>query len=62
MWIEECKGLANRGFICTHCGKLFCPAWQRLWFKRLSIYTNHEAKLKCPSCGIRDFCTQNRDR
>lgn len=40
-------------FICRHCGKRFHADRRQLFF---SVHTWGEYKLKCPQCGMTDYC------
>lgn len=54
---EECKDIADKGFVCPNCGKEFSPKWQSLYYKLPSVYTYNVAKLRCPACKERDMCS-----
>lgn len=43
-------------FVCPHCGAQFKVPWYKLIFEKNRVYIWKQAKLKCPSCGIKDGC------
>ncbi len=51
-----CQEIADKPFKCPNCGHRFYVKWYQMFFKRMTVYTYKNARLKCPACGITDMC------
>lgn len=52
--IVQARKQSKHSFICGSCGKVFRPKWTQLY---LTFHLNEEYIIKCPFCGIYDFCS-----
>ena len=47
------KRQGRHRFRCKHCGRSFQPAWKELLFE---VHVLNAHRIRCPFCGIKDFC------
>lgn len=45
---------SKHNFKCINCGKEFQPIWTQMVFE---VHSMKEHKIKCPYCGVKDYCT-----
>lgn len=45
---------SKHNFKCKNCGKEFHPKWTQMTFE---VHSMKEHKIKCPCCGVKDYCT-----
>ncbi|MBQ4046920.1 MAG: hypothetical protein IJC93_00935 [Clostridia bacterium] len=47
------KRQGRHRFRCKHCGRSFQPAWKEMLFE---VHALNAHRIRCPFCGIKDFC------
>lgn len=59
--IHEFEEIAEKTFVCPHCGHRFHVRKRQIFYKWRAVYFYKAMKLKCPKCKNRDFCNLSQD-